>query len=206
MRQAIKTPNAPASPLFSQAVKAGDYIYVSGLVGVDVSTGKLAGQTINEQTRQALMNCQAVLLAAGATLEDVVEVGVLLTNPGDFAGMNHEYGTWFQDARQLAMWRSSASMCPVELTTAVTSPRGACLELAAVEATDLYFERLANLTTTLGFSGVMEQMESLTDESFVEYVASRYVTTLAGRSVLDKERLRGGDDQGSNSRVAHSWQ
>jgi len=98
MRQAIKTPNAPTSPLFSQAVKAGDYIYVSGLVGVDVSTGKLAGQTINEQTRQALMNCQAVLLAAGATLEDVVEVGVLLTNPEDFAGMNDEYATWFQEA------------------------------------------------------------------------------------------------------------
>jgi 2-iminobutanoate/2-iminopropanoate deaminase len=97
MRQAIKTPNAPTSPLFSQAVKAGDFIYVSGLVGVDVSTGKLAGPTINEQTRQALMNCQAVLLAAGATFEDVVEVGVLLSNPDDFAGMNDEYATWFRD-------------------------------------------------------------------------------------------------------------
>jgi 2-iminobutanoate/2-iminopropanoate deaminase len=98
MRQAIKTPNAPTSPLFSQAVKAGGHIYLSGLVGVDVSTGRLAGQTIKEQTRQALMNCQAVLRAAGATLEDVVEVGVLLTNPDDFAGMNDEYATWFQDA------------------------------------------------------------------------------------------------------------
>ena len=98
MRQAIKTPNAPTSPLFSQAVKARNFIYVSGLVGVDVSTGKLAGQTINEQTRQALMNCQAVLLAARATFEDVVEVGVLLTNPDDFTGMNDEYARWFQDA------------------------------------------------------------------------------------------------------------
>jgi enamine deaminase RidA (YjgF/YER057c/UK114 family) len=76
-------------------VKAGDHLHVSGLVGIDVSTGNLAGPTIQEQTRQALTNCQAVLQAAGTTLEDVVEVGVLLTNPADFAGMNDEYATWF---------------------------------------------------------------------------------------------------------------
>jgi reactive intermediate/imine deaminase len=95
MREIIKTPNAPTSPLFSQAVKAGQHIYVSGLVGVDVSTGKLAGPTIQEQTRQALTNCHAILQEAGATLADVVEVGVLLTNPADFDGMNEEYATWF---------------------------------------------------------------------------------------------------------------
>ncbi len=95
MRKVINTPNAPSSPLYSQAVKAGQHVYVSGLVGIDVSTGNLAGSTIQEQTRQALTNCQAVLQAAGATLADVVEVGVLLTNPTDFAGMNDEYGTWF---------------------------------------------------------------------------------------------------------------
>ena len=95
MRKIVDTPNAPSSPLFSQAVKAGQHVYVSGLVGIDVSTGNLAGSTIQEQTRQALTNCQAVLQAAGATLADVVEVGVLLTNPTDFAGMNDEYATWF---------------------------------------------------------------------------------------------------------------
>jgi 2-iminobutanoate/2-iminopropanoate deaminase len=95
MREVISTPDAPGSPLYSQAVRAGQHIYVSGLVGIDVSTGHLAGSTIQEQTRQALTNCQAVLHAAGATLQDVVEVGVLLTNPTDFAGMNDEYGTWF---------------------------------------------------------------------------------------------------------------
>ena len=95
MREVISTPNAPSSPLFSQGVKAGGHIHVSGLVGIDVTTGNLAGSTIQEQTRQALTNCQAVLQAAGATLEDVVEVGVLLTNPTDFAGMNDEYATWF---------------------------------------------------------------------------------------------------------------
>ena len=95
MRELIRTPNAPSSPLYSQAVKAGDHIYVSGLVGIDVNTGNLAGATIQAQTRQALTNCKTVLDAAGAMLEDVVEVGVLLTNPTDFAGMNNEYTTWF---------------------------------------------------------------------------------------------------------------
>jgi 2-iminobutanoate/2-iminopropanoate deaminase len=95
MREVISTANAPSSPLYSQAVKAGHQIYVSGLIGVDVSTGNLVGPTIQEQTRQALTNCEAILRAAGATLEDVVEVGVLLTNPTDFAEMNEEYATWF---------------------------------------------------------------------------------------------------------------
>jgi 2-iminobutanoate/2-iminopropanoate deaminase len=76
-------------------VKAGGLVYVSGLVGVDVTTGSLAGPTIQEQTRQALTNCRAVLRAAGAAWEDIVEVGVLLTHPGDFADMNEEYATWF---------------------------------------------------------------------------------------------------------------
>jgi 2-iminobutanoate/2-iminopropanoate deaminase len=58
-------------------------------------TGHLAGSTIQEQTGQALAICEAILHEAGATLDDVVEVGVLLTNPADFAGMNEEYATWF---------------------------------------------------------------------------------------------------------------
>jgi len=95
VRKVGETANAPSSPLYSQAVKAGQHVYVSGLVGVDASTGSLVGSTIQEQTRQALTNCEAVLQAAGATLESVVEVGVLLTNPTDFAGMNEEYATWF---------------------------------------------------------------------------------------------------------------
>jgi len=95
MREVISTPDAPSSPLYSQAVKAGGHVYVSGLVGIDAGTGKLAGATIGEQTRQALANCRAVLQAAGATLEDVVEVGVLLADPVDFSGMNDEYATWF---------------------------------------------------------------------------------------------------------------
>ena len=95
MRNVIRTANAPSSPLFSQAVIAGQHVYVSGLVGIDVATGNFAGSTIQEQTRQALANCKAILQEAGAELDDVVEVGVLLTNPTDFPGMNEEYATWF---------------------------------------------------------------------------------------------------------------
>ena len=99
-RQIVFSPKAARPPAaYSQAVKAGQHIYVSGLVGIDVHTGKLAGSTIQEQTRQALLNCEAILRAAGATLGDVVEVGVLLTNPTDFAGMNDEYANWFPAER-----------------------------------------------------------------------------------------------------------
>ena len=94
-RQVIATADAPSSPLFSQAVKAGPFLFVSGTVGTDPSTGRLAGATIQEQTRQALTNCQAILHAGGASLDDVVEVGILLTNPADFAGLNEEWARWF---------------------------------------------------------------------------------------------------------------
>jgi 2-iminobutanoate/2-iminopropanoate deaminase len=94
-RQIIATAAAPASPLYSQAVKAGAFVLVSGTTGVDPKTGNLAGETIQEQTRQALANCEAILDAGGASLDDVIEVGILLTNPADFAGMNEEYARWF---------------------------------------------------------------------------------------------------------------
>jgi 2-iminobutanoate/2-iminopropanoate deaminase len=95
VRQVIGAPDVPGSSLFSQGVRAGDFVYVSGLVGIDVSTGELAGTSIQEQTRQALTNCRSVLMEAGATLDDVIEVGVLLTHSSDFAGMNEEYTSWF---------------------------------------------------------------------------------------------------------------
>jgi 2-iminobutanoate/2-iminopropanoate deaminase len=76
-------------------VRAGGFIYVSGLVDIDIGNGKLIGASIQEQTRQALENCRVVLEAAGGSLEDVVEVGVLLNNPEDFSGMNEEYQRWF---------------------------------------------------------------------------------------------------------------
>ncbi|HEY1834279.1 MAG TPA: Rid family hydrolase [Solirubrobacteraceae bacterium] len=94
-RQIVRTENAPGSPLFSQGVRAGPHLILSGIVGVDPATGSLAGSTIQDQTRQALTNCQAILKAGGADLGDVIEVGVLLTDPADFDGLNDEYARWF---------------------------------------------------------------------------------------------------------------
>jgi len=94
-RQIIRTKDAPSSPLFSQAIKAGSTIYTSGITGIDPATNQLAGLTIQEQTRQAIINCENILRAAGATLENVVEVHVLLTRSSDFAGLNEEYAKFF---------------------------------------------------------------------------------------------------------------
>ncbi|HUN72504.1 MAG TPA: RidA family protein [Steroidobacteraceae bacterium] len=94
-RQIIRTADAPGSALFSQAVKAGSTVYVSGMVGVDPRTNRLAGPTIQDQTQQALLNCESVLRAAGATREDIVDVHVLLARPSDFAGLNEAYAKFF---------------------------------------------------------------------------------------------------------------
>lgn len=94
-QEIIATDQAPSSPLYSQAVRAGQHIVVSGTPGVDPASGSFAGASIQEQVRQALTNCEAFLRAGGAGLDDVVEVGVLLAHPAHFAGMNEEYGRWF---------------------------------------------------------------------------------------------------------------
>jgi 2-iminobutanoate/2-iminopropanoate deaminase len=94
-RQTIATSAAPGSPLYSQGVRAGSTIYVSGMVGMDVATGEMAGSTIQEQTRQALRNCVAVIEAGGGTQAHIVHVMVLLANPSDFDGMNEEYARAF---------------------------------------------------------------------------------------------------------------
>ena len=79
-RQIIRTPDAPSSPLYSQAIKVGSTVYVSGTVGIDPKTNQLAGWTIQEQTRQALVNCESILRSAGAALQDVVGILVLLAS------------------------------------------------------------------------------------------------------------------------------
>jgi 2-iminobutanoate/2-iminopropanoate deaminase len=93
-RQIITTASAPSSLLYSQGVKAGPHLLLSGIVGIDPSTGSFAGDTIQDQTRQAMENCAAILEAGGASLDDVLEVGVLLTHSADFTGLN-EYARWF---------------------------------------------------------------------------------------------------------------
>jgi 2-iminobutanoate/2-iminopropanoate deaminase len=95
MKQILRIPDVPNSPLFSQAIKVGSTIYMSGIAAIDPKTNKLVGTTIQEQTRQAVLNCESILRAAGATLENVVDVLVLLARPEDFAGLNEEYAKLF---------------------------------------------------------------------------------------------------------------
>lgn len=97
MPDIIITGDSPGSPLYSQGTRAGGFIWTSGMVGIDVATGALAGPTIQEQTRRAIANCAAILAAAGASLADVVEVGVLLADPDDFAGLNEEWAVAFPE-------------------------------------------------------------------------------------------------------------
>jgi 2-iminobutanoate/2-iminopropanoate deaminase len=94
-RQVIRIPDAPSSPLYSQAIKVGPTVYVTGVAGIDPKTNKVAGPTIQEQTRQALVNCENILRAAGAELTDVAEVQVVLARPEDFGGLNEAYAQFF---------------------------------------------------------------------------------------------------------------
>lgn len=83
-KRLISIPEAPEhEPGYSQAIRAGNTVYVGGTMGVDTTTGEFAGPTVREQTRQSLLNCQAILRAAGADLGDVVMVHTLLRHSDD---------------------------------------------------------------------------------------------------------------------------
>src|ERR1700761_7358456 len=78
-RDIIRTPNAPAPPsTYSQAVRAAGLVFVSGTGPQDPTTGKIVGETIQEQTRQCLKNISAILKAAGSSLDQVVSATVIL--------------------------------------------------------------------------------------------------------------------------------
>ena len=95
----ISTPLAPAAiGPYSQAIRVGRTVYVSGEIGIDPVTGQFAGVTIEDQTDQALKNVAAILAAAGLTLDNVVTTTVYLLDVSDFAGMNAAYGTYFTNA------------------------------------------------------------------------------------------------------------
>ncbi|MBC5737811.1 RidA family protein [Lawsonibacter faecis] len=98
MNEIISTTGAPgAIGPYSQAVKAGGFLYVSGQLPLDPATGAFAGDDIASQTRQSLTNIKAIVDAAGMTLTDVVRVGVFLKDMNDFAAMNAVYGEFFTE-------------------------------------------------------------------------------------------------------------
>ena len=95
-RQIVFTSNAAKPPAtYSQAVKAAGLIFVSGTAPTDPATGQIAGETIQEQTRQCLTNIAAILEAAGSSLDKIVSATIVLADEGDFGGMNEEWLRWF---------------------------------------------------------------------------------------------------------------
>ena len=95
-KTAIHTDLAPAAiGPYSQAIQAGNTIYVSGQLPIDPATGAFAGEDIAAQTRQSLTNIKAILAEAGADMSNVVKTTVLLANMADFAAMNAVYAEFF---------------------------------------------------------------------------------------------------------------
>lgn len=94
----ISTEKAPgAIGPYSQAIKAGNMIFCSGQIPIDVATGEFVSQDVAEQTEQVLRNLTAVLEAAGADLNSVVKTSVFLADMNDFAAMNEVYGQFFSE-------------------------------------------------------------------------------------------------------------
>ncbi len=95
-RQIVFTAKAgKPPPTYSQAVKAGGLVFVSGTAPTDPATGALIGTTIQEQARQCLTNIQAILEEAGSSMDKIASVTIVLADEDDFAGMNEEWMRWF---------------------------------------------------------------------------------------------------------------
>ena len=97
-KTAIATGNAPAAiGPYSQAIHAGNTVYVSGQLPIDPATGEFAGDDIKAQTKQSLTNIQNILKEAGTDMGAVVKTTVLLKNIADFAAMNEVYAEYFTE-------------------------------------------------------------------------------------------------------------
>ena len=96
MRQAVSTSQAPqAIGPYSQGIRAGGLLFVSGQIPLDPATGVMVAGDIADQTRRVFQNLGGILEAAGASFEHVVRTTVYLADMGDFAAMNEVYGTYF---------------------------------------------------------------------------------------------------------------
>ena len=95
-KQVIETPAAPAAiGPYSQAVRAGSTLYLSGQIGLDPSTGQMV-DGLEAQAHRVFRNMQAVAAAAGASLDDVVKLSILLADLADFAKVNEIMATYFK--------------------------------------------------------------------------------------------------------------
>jgi 2-iminobutanoate/2-iminopropanoate deaminase len=96
VRQPISTPSAPAAiGPYSQAIRTGSLLFVSGQIPIDPSTGTLIEGTIGEQTHRVFRNIGEILAAAGVTFDNVVKTTVYLADMNDFAAMNEAYASYF---------------------------------------------------------------------------------------------------------------
>ena len=122
MRERIQTENAPAAiGPYSQAIKAGGFVFVSGQIPIDPQTGEFVAGGVAEQTKQVLKNLAAVLEAAGSGLDRVVKTTVFLADMKEFPGMNEVYATFF------------SAPPPARATVAAAGlPRDARVEIEAV--------------------------------------------------------------------------
>ncbi len=97
-REAVKAAGAPAAiGPYSQAVRAGGFLFCSGQIPLDPGTGKLVDGGIEAQTERVMKNIEAVLTAGGTTLRSVVKTTVYLVDLGDFPAMNAVYGKFFPE-------------------------------------------------------------------------------------------------------------
>ncbi len=122
MKEIINTSAAPAAiGPYSQAVKAGGLLFVSGQIPLDPESGEFAAGGIEGQTHRCIKNLAAVLAAAGAGLEDVVKTTVFLSDMGNFAAMNGVYAQYFPTG------------CPARAAVEVARlPKDALVEIEAV--------------------------------------------------------------------------
>jgi 2-iminobutanoate/2-iminopropanoate deaminase len=98
LKEPVKTPHAPAAlGPYSQAIKAGGFVYLSGQVAIDPATGEFVDGGIAEQTERVLRNVTAVLEASGSSLELVVKTTVFLADMGEFSAMNEVYAKFFPE-------------------------------------------------------------------------------------------------------------
>ena len=122
MKTCIATDTAPqAIGPYSQAVEAGGFLFVSGQIPLDPASGEMVEGGIEAQTAQVLENLQAILIAAGTSLADVVKTTVYLKEMGDFARVNEVYARYF------------AKDCPARVCVAVSDlPKGALVEIDVI--------------------------------------------------------------------------
>ncbi|HAE44802.1 MAG TPA: reactive intermediate/imine deaminase [Lachnospiraceae bacterium] len=122
--KAISTSKAPAAiGPYSQGIRAGNIIYVSGQLPIDPATGVFAGEGIKEQTRQSLENIKSILEAAGTDMSAVVKTTVLLADISDFSDMNTVYAEFFSEPYPARAAFQAAAL-----------PKGAKVEIEAVAA------------------------------------------------------------------------